>query len=137
MNTISLVIGDWSHDGHGHTDFVNIESNLSKAEVEDAYKAGTKKLGFNFVERVCSEYCENKMSNEIWQNFLAAGYTVNPEIEYYFEEEEEDGDKELNVESFADLYLFIVKLGNPIFDARVLPQEEEPNIKIGGYGLFD
>ena len=37
MNIINLVIGDWSGDGHDKRQTITIESNLTLAEITNAY----------------------------------------------------------------------------------------------------
>ena len=79
-----LVLGDWS--GDGHREYVNrvIECNHDVKTMQEAYKASCKKFGFSFnhnddftgIERdymeakkyqVCSEYEDNKVSEEVLQ----------------------------------------------------------------------
>ena len=48
MNKMYLVLGDWSGDGHGISEKVLIESNVSAQEIQEAYKASCKLTGVSF-----------------------------------------------------------------------------------------
>ena len=43
-NHVTLVLGDWSHDGHGWTQNVYITSNLTRQEIEIAYAKGVENV---------------------------------------------------------------------------------------------
>lgn len=132
---ISLVVGDWSGDGHDKKDTINIRSNLDKKAMEKAYKAGTKKVGFDLCADVCSDYEDRNLDSEKWEKLKELGYQdeeLEDEADKY-----NNGDISLWVDSFTDIYLFIVKLGNEKFEFEYLAAKEDPTIKIGGYGLFD
>lgn len=133
-NIITLVLGDWSDDGHGKTDTINIKSNLDKKDMEKAYEAGTKKLGFDFCGYVAEDYEDNKLDDEKWNKLKELGYqneALEDEAEKY-----NDGEISLWTDSYTDIYLFIVKLGNDKFEFEYLVGEQNPQIRIGGYGLF-
>ena len=119
---VNLIVGDWSLDGHNQTSSVTIESNLSKSEIKEAYKAGTAIVGFDLSSKVCIEYEDYKISEEHLSKLEKCGITV----------ELDDGD--LNAETFALIYLDIAKLGNP--DSEFVIVSSKAAINIGGYGLF-
>lgn len=143
-NIITLVLGDWSHDGHGLTDRINISSNLTDKEITKAYKAGKKKLSFDF-DRVAEDYEDSRLTKVRWGEFLKLGFS-NPEYEKKWSEpyqpgdtydpDDEESDLVLDSEGFARLYLFLVKLGNDKFEYEILSDKQNPTIEIGGYGLF-
>src|SRR5574338_1441101 len=134
-HVITLILGDWSGDGHDKRETINIKSNLDKDAIMKAYEAGTQKLGFDFCAEVAEEYEDNKLSEEKWKKLLEMGYQDGSGLE---EEAKEynDGEISLWTDSFADIYLFIVKLGNEEFKFEYLTGAQNPQIKIGGYGLF-
>jgi hypothetical protein len=130
-NTISLVLGDWSSDGHGKTDTITLKSNLSRTEVVAAYEAGTKTLGFDFIEKVADEYEDGSLRNPELEILLSHGLNLKDVgIE---DEVDEDEGVSLWVETYANIYLFIVKLGNKDFEYEFCGSD---SIQIGGYGLF-
>ena len=60
-----LVIGDWSKDGHGHSEMVLFEVNYTVREIQEAYKASCKltTLSLNHTEDytgVKRDYGESK-----------------------------------------------------------------------------
>ena len=127
-NIINLILGDWSHDGHGKASVATIRSTLTKSEVEEAYLKGTKKIGFSFVEDVGSDYSDIgcpidqeqvDMLEEIGIDTTGIDYT----------------DLSISEEGFVDIYLDIVKLGTDTFEWERVTADEN-HIRIGGYGLF-
>lgn len=75
-NTINLVMGDWSNDGHCKTDTITIVCNLDKKALALAYKAGAKKLRVDVSKKVAEEYQDATLSKADWQKFTAAGMTL-------------------------------------------------------------
>jgi hypothetical protein len=131
-NTLDLIMGDWSDDGHGETETVVIKSNLNHVWMSRAYDQASAILGFCFVNDVATEYEEPYISME----------AITKLREILEEPELLDGvvDNEagcigISTEEYLDIYLKIIKLGEPDFKYEILGQENEV-IKIGGYGLF-
>lgn len=133
---ISLVLGDWSGDGHSKTDIVNISSNLSKKEIEKAYSLGTKKIGFDLINDVCADYEDNNLSAEHWEILKKFGYKEDNIPGDPVDEKDDHAGILVWSDGFVDLYLFIVKLGNDTFQGKILEEKDNPTIRIGGYGLF-
>jgi hypothetical protein len=131
-NTISLVLGDWSGDGHEKTETIVLRSNLTNKQIEDAYKKGTNKVGFDFIRTIANEYEDNVISAEKLDALIELGLK---DFDRIGDDTDED-DYNLDTDSFADIYLFIVKLGNEDFEYKILVGESNPEIRIGGYGLF-
>jgi hypothetical protein len=131
-NTIDLVIGDWSDDGHGETETVTIKSNFNSVWMGRAYEQASVILGFCFVTDVAYEYETPYISMELITKLrevleepnLLDG-DIDPEAECIG----------IEVDEYLDIYLKIIKLGEPDFKYKVLGQENEV-INIGGYGLF-
>ena len=140
-NTINLVLGDWSDDGHGKTETIVISTNLSKEEIEKGYKAGTKKVKKDFIKNYCSEYESNSMPFKDAKLFEKHGISFvgceTYEGEDYDPHYPYDPDAEnfiiFDCSQFASIYLQIVKLGNPEFTYEIVTNSD---IKIDGYGLF-
>lgn len=119
---INLVLGDWSHDGHGMTETVTIESNFGISQIQKAYKAGVKLLGVDLVKDVCEQYEESEMLAEHYEVFKDSGI-LDPD------------DSWIDSDTFAKLYLWTARMGNPELIYSVLPWDKA-SIQIGGYGLF-
>ncbi len=128
---IRLVLGDWSHDGHGQTSEEYINSNLSLKQINAAYKKGTKKIGFDFCDTAACEYEDSTISKENFKALRDAGF--DDELENCDDDSEEDG-VSIWRDDFTRMYLFIVKLGNPAF--TFTEAKDEGTIHVGGYGLF-
>lgn len=145
QHDVTLVLGDWSDDGHGKTDIVIINSNLDAKELMTAYKKASKKLKFNFINDVATEYEDSLLPREGLQTLIDNGLDLKTVFDTDYDlkeaqkvlegkESEEDG-VSLWTDSYTAIFLFIVKLGNPEFEFR-FTDSEESQINIGGYGLF-
>ena len=138
----TLVAGDWSDDGHGKTDMAVIRSNLDSEQIGEAYEAGSKKLGFNFIDEVAADYEDSSIDLEKLKALVDAGMSIKETFKYEYDIKEvekvlADEDPEgyhLWAETYRDIYLFIVKLGNDDFRYEF---SQGNTINIGGYGLFE
>lgn len=128
MNTINLVLGDWSHDGHGKSETVTIETNLTVKQIANAYKKGSKKIGFDLTEEVASEYEDSSLPIDVVDSLNDAGFDVEKEVGMYNDELDS-----LDTDNFVKIYLFIVGVGAPSFKYKIV---HNVDINIGGYGLF-
>lgn len=133
-NIITLVVGDPSGDGHRETDTFTIKTNLSKQELTKAYEKGSKLLGFDFKEHICCEY-EDSILPEEELNILLGKDLILKDIvdDYFLQKYKNSGILNLDSDSYTNIFLFIVKLGNSEFEYTY---EKLPTIDIGGYGLF-
>lgn len=125
-NTITLTVGDWSDDGHGKTDTFLIKTKHNTKELNDAFKEGTRKIGFDLLKE-CDEYEKNELSEKAESCLKKAGYYGN-------NAPEEGG---AYPEEYIEIYLFICKLGDPDFKYKLIKPEEGNYVNIGGYGLYD
>lgn len=142
MNIIEIILGDTSGDGHCMTDKFVIESGFSVKEIEDAYQNAVKILGFDFINVCCEEYEDDTLDVESQKALLKI-----PEIRQMIQEDwgiedleavDKDGNykvfSDFSTSSYTDIFLSLVKCGNPQFSYT---KENSPKtIKIGGYGLF-
>ena len=137
-NVIELIIGDASGDGHDKRTTVAIKSNLTKEQIVNALSVGEKALGFKLRD-VCSEYEDSTIPEDVWEKLKAAGFLEAMDWDDW-EDKESYSYLNLNytcgTDSFADLFLFIVKCGNDKFQYE-LDAPGRNSIYIGGYGLFD
>jgi hypothetical protein len=129
MNTIEIVVGDWSADGHGRTETVVITTDYTAKEVEKAFNAGVKKTGFNIQEH-CQEYEDNAVPNDLYDYFDAQG------VEYAnIRHDSDDGNQGIGSDDYAKIWLKTCELGDPNFKYKVQSNYEN-KVNIGGYGLF-
>lgn len=135
MNTITLVVGDWSHDGHNMTQNFIIRCNLTVKELDKAYKAGVKKVKVDLTEDVARDYEDYVLSKADAQKFAKTGFEFTEKL--FEPSEDEDGAYNIvfGCESFGALWLHIAKVGNPKLKWQEA-DEERATINIGGYGLF-
>jgi len=122
---INLVLGDWSNDGHGRTTTFNIFTNLSKDEIDQAYKLGTNHLGIDFCDEIC-DHDSTILPIEVYDKLRKNGYTGK--FKLY------KGEIYPDIDDFVDIYLFLVKLGNPKF--KYMNISDNP-LYIGGLGFFN
>lgn len=142
---ITLVLGDWSDDGHGKTEPFNILSNLNDEALLKAYKKGTKQLGFDLIKNSCNSNEDNAISQKHLDLLIKSGLTIKDlgitsdydlkDAEEAFEEGNDEG-LSIHTEIYTNIFLFIVKLGDKNFQWELLKGELNPTINIGGYGLF-
>jgi hypothetical protein len=125
-NTINLVVGDWSDDGHGKTDSYTIQTKTTRLELEKAFKKGQKIIGFNLDEDVCAEYEEYELKE-------SEADKIREHLPNFNIDDLDDGCY-MDSESFAILYMEIAKLGDPTIEYEIA--DNENSINIGGYGLF-
>ncbi|TXH10327.1 MAG: hypothetical protein E6R04_05535 [Spirochaetes bacterium] len=124
LHTIVFRAGDSSGDGHEkHRDWT-VCSNLSKGEINDAYLAAVKKLGFDPTDNF-DEYEANRLPSDQAEKLIASGFVPK--------DRDEDGTVYFYPQALLHLFLFMVKLGNPEFEYE---EVKASVIYIGGYGLF-
>lgn len=138
-HTITLVLGDWSKDGHNISHNEYIKSNFSIEEIEKAYKIGAVRLNVDLTEDIAAGYDENSLPFEELKKFIDAGF-----LEKYdgFSKDDLKSIKNktdieyLDSDLFIELYLFTILCGNDKFKYKILNASENTSINIGGYGLF-
>ena len=134
-NTITLVVGDSSHDGHKATINVIIKTNFIKSKIISAYKLGVKTLGIDLSEDVCSDYEDRTLKFSVFKKFLDAGFDTVNLNDHDLESIKLEKDIEyFDSDFFAELYLFTVYIGSKDFEYKITEATNE--IDIGGYGLL-
>lgn len=135
MHKITLVVGDWSGDGHDKSDTYIIESNLDLEQLSAAYKAGVQLLGTDLVEDICSDYEDNSFPVEVFNKLqaLLGPHKVQLDLDEDYPEAEEEF-RVYDSELWVDLILGVCKLGNPSLEWSLI--DPDASWHIGGYGLF-
>lgn len=129
-HNITIVVGDWSRDGHGMTETFSISSSLDRMKISEAYKKGVTKLGFSISE-CCQNYEDPYLDDTNVKLLEAAGFDLTSLDA--FDPESEETLFSLLPDDFNNIYLFTVKLGDPSFEWEII---DSNRINIGGYGLF-
>jgi len=125
---IELIVGDWSGDGHNQSEKFCIESSVDKDTLNLAYKKGVKAIGID-ITSFCEEYEDNKIPKDVFNQFLELKFF---EGEKY--KNEDDNDVWTEVDTFVDIWLGTVRIGDPSITVQLV--KLEGSIDIGGYGLF-
>jgi len=161
-NRFYFVLGDWSDDGHGKTDKILIESSHPVEDVKNAYKKSCKLTGISFnhnddftgikrdlheekLYRVCTEYEQSQLSEEIFKCFLKLHKDGHPcEILKQMEKNKKRDGLYLNKETFIDLFFWFVSLSLKDFKYKKIEHEypvlngywdKKLNVQFG-YGLY-
>jgi hypothetical protein len=139
MTQLTLIVGDWSGDGHDKTTRIMIESNLTLEDVEAAFKNGSELIGFDFTKECCADYEETDITNHIKKikTLFTKDELKGDRLEEEFDISPHWQNKDefiIGVDGFVGVYLRICKLGNKQFQYKKI--EENESITIGGYGLF-
>ena len=120
---INLVVGDWSDDGHGKVHVIPVESNKEVDDVMYAFDKGNE--GVN-LEQYCSDYEDNMVPTKLIMEFVSEDlYLCDPDEEFH----------DIESATYAEIWLGIARKGDPELVISVT-EEELPEIRIGGYGLF-
>lgn len=131
-----LEMGDDSCDGHCITRTRNVCSNLNAGQISEGYAASKDKLGFDFINIVATDYEDNALSMEKLKKLRENGVAT-----WKFEDEEGLSEEDLqtleyvslDADTYSQIYLELVKVGNPEFKHETLKGKY---LSIGGYGLF-
>lgn len=130
MFIVNLIIGDSSNDGHGNSIIVTIESNLSITDLKSAFQKGSEYIGIDLYAVDC-DYQDPFISFEDQEVLEKAGFKFPEIIEY-----DPDYGNGINTNVYTEIWLFIVKVGNPNFKYKIV-NSDLSIIDIGGYGLFN
>jgi hypothetical protein len=132
-----IPIGDWSDDGHGKCEWVDIVCSHSLKAVRKAYLKAADTMEYIWPEYLCSEYEEQEVDPEDIQELIKAGFTPN--------NIDEDGFWRPEVEDFVHFVMWFVQRGNKRIKYKIdvipmLPwygnNGKKRHISFHGYGLF-
>ena len=131
---VCFTLGDPSGDGHANTSEYHMVSNYSAKEIDKAYKKATEILGFNFVEKVGSDYEDNELREPYFSILVEKGIIKKEDYEY-------DGktllDTYLDESNFIDIFKNICKLILPdlVIKDRDLEEQQIFSLKGAAYGI--
>jgi len=153
-NKMSLVLGDWSGDGHGKTSKVLVATNKTVQEIQDAYKASCKLTGVEFNHN--EDYTERKRNYVERRKFqisvdYESGIKITSEVnkalakhgmkipKYILDEDFNDSEQE-----FTKLWFDFVKLSLPDLKYKIIEDNipcinghYDINLNVQfGYGIY-
>ena len=133
---VCFTLGDPSGDGHANTSEYHMVSNYSAKEIDEAYRKATEILGFNFVEKVGSEYEDNELREPYLSILIEKGIIKKEDYEYEYE-----GKIHLNTyldeDEFIDIFRNICKLILPdlVIKGRDLEEQQISSLEGAAYGI--
>ena len=128
VHKVTMVVGDWSDDGHGKTQEFNFKTNRSIEELGELYEKGVEITGHDIMSH-CEDYEDRTVPCDLMQKFTE----LFPQEMEDFSEVETDCTLQIWPEDFAHLVCLTIKAADP--DVVFEPVQSE-NWCIGGYGLF-
>ena len=132
---ITMIIGDWSGDGHRETETEVWLANKDLAAVEEAYEKGSKILGVDIIKTVCVDYEDSSIETELF--WKIANLCPDFGEEWDLEGEppsEENAERPVDSHEWPYLVMAVAKIGDP--DLEVAEAPHESTWKVGGYGLY-
>ena len=133
---VCFTLGDPSGDGHANTSEYHMVSNYSAKEIDEAYKKATEILGFNFVEKVGSDYEDNELREPYFSILVEKGVIKKEDYEYEY-----NGktlfDTYLDESDFIDIFRNICKLILPdlVIKGRDLEEQQISSLEGVAYGI--
>lgn len=127
---VSLVVGDWSNDGHGRVHTMNVVSNQTAQQLQRCFASGSDKVGFNLTKEIACEYEDCRISRDKIDTLLKLGMSPEDLDEVLPEDNEAVF---LGPEGFARIWIFVAKLGDSDLTCHEVATDRA---YIGGYGLF-
>lgn len=133
---ICFTLGDPSGDGHANTSDYHMVSNYSAKEIDEAYKKATEILGFNFVEKVGSDYQDSKLREPYFSILVEKGVIKKEDYEYEYNSKTLL-DTYLDENDFIDIFENICKLVLPnlVIKGRNLEEQQIFSLEGAAYGI--
>lgn len=137
---IGFTLGDPSNDGHGMVSEYHIEASHSPKSIEIAYKMATEKLGWNYLETICSEYedctIDSEQIDDINEKLGLDIKLILPD--WRIRDLVENGSCYIDKDDFLEIFFEIITSEIPDFEWRYRELKEYTlGILDGaGYGLF-
>lgn len=124
-HTFNLTVGDWAGDGHGMSDTYTVVANREWTAVRDAHQRGCELTQVDFTD-ICCDYEDNVIPPEMIARLKGFGLIG-------YDDPSSTSTVHIDPFEFAELYMFIARVGDPGLTYRFA---HIPEIRIGGYGLF-
>lgn len=164
LHKMYLVLGDWSDDGHGKSNKVLLESNVTVDVVQQAYKDSCKLTGVSFNHNedytekknaplIATEYEDSFIPSEAIQIFREKFGLTQEIAQSWFPDDElcekiEDNETIcLYGDAFVNAWIWFVRLSHPEIQIKTLDAKDEipcingywnDNLNVQfGYGLYN
>lgn len=133
---VCFTLGDPSGDGHANTSEYHMVSNYSAEEIDEAYKKATEILGFNFVEKVGSDYQDSELHEPYFSILVEKGIIKKEDYEYEYDGETLF-DTYLDESDFINIFRNICKLVLPdlVIKGRDLEEQQISSLEGTAYGI--
>ncbi len=128
--SVELEVGDSGGDGHDKTDSIIIRTNFNKVALKSAYYVGTAVAEFDLIGDFAEEFEDNLLPKKHYEKLVELGYDKDLE----FGDSDDEENLEISIEDYFNIYLFMIKLGNPKFSYEIISADSY--LDLGGYGLF-
>ena len=149
MYKLKMVVGDWSDDGHGKSDFVYFDSSVDSATIKKAYLKACKQSGVYLHDTgskqglLCS-YEDKYITTKDIKKLSKIGIDANK----YEPEDEREADDAITIhdpKTVCKLFLDMVGSQLPDFSYQILSDDIEcingfwsKDFNYGiGYGIYD
>ena len=126
MPVVRLIVGDYDGEGHERTTGRTYEVNCTVKQLERAYKKGAKLINYDFELKVANEAGKEKLPKKVLTTLVEHGWMPSADLAKT---------RELDVDAYVDIWLFLAKLGNPKLEIKDSSVPAE--LPIGGYGLYE
>ena len=133
---VCFTLGDPSGDGHANTSDYHMVSNHPAKEIDEAYKKATEILGFDFVDKVGSDYQDSKLREPYFSILVEKGIIKKEDYEYTYEGETRL-DTYLDEDDFINIFESICQLVLPdlVIGYRNLEEQQIFSLEGAAYGI--
>lgn len=133
---VCFTLGDPSGDGHANTSDYHMVSNYPAKEIDEAYKKAIEILGFDFVNKVGSDYQDNRLREPYFSILVEKGVIKKEDYEYEYKGKT-CLDTYLDEDDFIDIFESICQLVLPDLEIGYRDLEEQQIYSLEGaaYGI--
>lgn len=123
MPKFRIYIGDWSHDGHGHSHAYLVSSNKPVEDVREAHYKIKDTTGID-IEAMCSGWHENAIEPDVFDRIKNLGFKFyNPSTE---------ADHVMAIRDMARLWIFLLRKTDTDLELT-LATDDVPSLQFLGY----
>jgi len=141
-DTFNIVVGDWSNDGHGHTDTQLISTVMTFSDIEHAWNDINRQMddtyGFNLYN-ICEEYEDWFLTKKQSDAFTAMGINLDEvaeDVSDYSGAEGRDAEYAMGSDNYVELIIRLFNIHNPLLAVSRTKNGKKKELHVGGYGLF-
>jgi hypothetical protein len=130
--SFQMRVGDWSHDGHGHTDDIFVTTELTLHDVSQALddmNALLSKVCGDDFSTICEDYEDNRIPRDMVEALKDMGVNVD-------NLDEDDDYYRTYSQDFMHLIIDSLNVFKPELGLKADKKMQPPVLDVGGYGLF-